>query len=99
MAETRLGIDDLIWPTFVHEGPEDRAEVGTFPGVYRLSVPRLVDEVGEAAALGIPMVAVFPVTGSALKTPDGEEVPMVVWAGRWRRRCCFPGRDPRTPRG
>ena len=74
MAETRLGIDDLIWPTFVHEGPEDRAEVGTFPGVYRLSVPRLVDEVGEAAALGIPMVAVFPVTDPALKTPDGEEV-------------------------
>ena len=73
IAETRLGIDDLIWPAFVHEGPEDRAEVGSFPGVYRLTVPRLVDEVGEAAALGIPLVAVFPVTDPALKTPDGEE--------------------------
>ena len=73
MAETRLGVDDLIWPTFVHEGPEERAEVGSFPGVYRLTISRLVDEVGEAAALGIPMVAVFPVTDPALKTPDGEE--------------------------
>ena len=73
MAETRLGADDLIWPAFVHDAPEDRAEIGSFPGVYRLSVPRLVDEVGEAAALGIPMVAVFPVTDPALKTPDGDE--------------------------
>ena len=73
MAETRLGVDDLIWPTFVHEGPEERAEVGSFPGVYRLTISRLVDEVSEAAALGIPMVAVFPVTDPALKTPDGEE--------------------------
>ena len=73
VAETRLGVDDLIWPTFVHEGPGDRAAVGSFPGVYRLSIPRLVDEVGQAAALGIPLVAVFPVTDPALKTPDGEE--------------------------
>ena len=73
MAETRLEADDLIWPAFVHDAPEDRAEIGSFPGVYRLSVPRLVDEVGEAAALGIPMVAVFPVTDQALKTPDGDE--------------------------
>ena len=73
VAETRLGIDDLIWPAFVHDGPEERVEVGSFPGVYRLTVPRLVDEVGEAAALGIPMVAVFPVTDPALKTPDGDE--------------------------
>ena len=73
VAETRLGIDDLIWPIFVHDGPEERVEVGSFPGVYRLTVPRLVDEVGEAEALGIPMVAVFPVTDPALKTPDGDE--------------------------
>ena len=73
MAETRLAVDDLIWPVFVHEGRGDRAAIGSFPGVWRLSIPRLVDEVGEAAALGIPLVAVFPVTDPALKTPDGEE--------------------------
>ena len=73
VAETRLGVDDLIWPTFVHDGATDRAPVGTFPGVYRLSIDRLVDEVGEAANLGIPLVAIFPVTEPALKTDDGAE--------------------------
>ena len=73
VAENRLGVDDLIWPSFVSDGAEDRAAVGSFPGVYRLSIDRLVEEIGEAAGLGIPLVAIFPVTDPALKTADGAE--------------------------
>ena len=73
VAETALSVNDLIWPTFVHDSKRARTPIDTFPGVYRLSIDRLVDEVGRAAELGIPLVAVFPVTDPKLKTPDGDE--------------------------
>jgi porphobilinogen synthase len=73
VAENQLGVGDLIWPVFVHDGPESRIEIETFPGVYRLSIPRLVDEVGHAAELGIPLVAIFPVIPTELKTGEAEE--------------------------
>lgn len=43
------------------------------PGVERLSIDRLIDRVEEATSVGIPAVALFPVTDPARKTPDGEE--------------------------
>jgi porphobilinogen synthase len=73
VAETRLSVDDLIWPTFVHDGREARLPVETFPGVWRLSVDALVDAVGEAHALGVPLVAIFPVVDPKLKGTDGAE--------------------------
>ena len=73
VAENQLGAGDLIWPVFVHDGPESRIEIETFPGVYRLSIPRLVDEVGRAVELGIPLVAIFPVIPIGLKTGEAEE--------------------------
>lgn len=72
VAETRLGVDDLIWPVFVHAGDADRVPVPSMPGVVRHSVDALVDAVGDAAALGIPMVAVFPFVDASLKDPDGS---------------------------
>ncbi len=73
IAETRLGVDDLIWPLFVHEGTNKRQPVLSMPGVERLTVDLLVDAVGEAYDLGIPAVALFPVTPQEKKSPDGEE--------------------------
>ncbi|MBM3570634.1 MAG: porphobilinogen synthase, partial [Alphaproteobacteria bacterium] len=73
VAENRLGAGDLIWPLFVHGGPEARTAVPSMPGVERLTVAALVDEVGKAVDLGIPVVALFPATDPALKTADGEE--------------------------
>ncbi|MDP6953925.1 MAG: porphobilinogen synthase [Alphaproteobacteria bacterium] len=72
VSETRLSVDDLIWPVFVHEldGP---APVPSMPGVERLSVAGLVEAAGEAAALGIPALAIFPVVDLALKTEEAEE--------------------------
>jgi porphobilinogen synthase len=73
ICENRLGVDDLIWPVFVHEGQNCREAVPSMPGVDRLSVDLLVEVVGEAKDLGIPAVAVFPATPPEKKTPEAEE--------------------------
>jgi porphobilinogen synthase len=73
VCEHRLSVDDLIWPVFVREGDGQREAVASMPGVERLSVDLLVDAVGGAVELGIPAVAIFPVTDPAKKTPDGDE--------------------------
>jgi porphobilinogen synthase len=73
VAEHRLDTADLIWPVFVLEGRERREPVTSMPGVERLSIDLLLIAVREAAALGIPAVALFPVTPEALKSADGAE--------------------------
>ena len=73
VAENRLTADDLIWPLFVHDGRTERHPVPSMPGVERLSVDLAVEAVGTAAGLGIPAVALFPVTDPAKKTPEAEE--------------------------
>ncbi len=73
VAENVLTIADLIWPVFVHEGSGERAPIPSMPDVHRLSIDLLVEAVGEAHELGIPAVAIFPVTPEDRKSPDGEE--------------------------
>jgi porphobilinogen synthase len=73
VAEGSLAVNDLIWPLFVHDGEKRRAAIASVPGVERLSVDLLVEAVAMAAQLGIPAVAVFPVSDPAKKTPDAEE--------------------------
>ena len=73
VAENVLTAADLIWPVFVHDERAARAPVPSMPGVDRLSVAALVDAAGEAQRLGIPLIAIFPATPQARKTPDGEE--------------------------
>jgi porphobilinogen synthase len=73
VSESRLSVDDLIWPLFVIEGGKQRQPVASMPGVERLSIALLVESVGRAVKLGIPAVALFPVTGPSRKTPDGDE--------------------------
>jgi porphobilinogen synthase len=73
MRENTLTVDDLICPLFVCEGRDQREPVGSMPGVDRLSIDLLVAHVRELAALGIPAVALFPVTPPALKSDDGRE--------------------------
>jgi len=73
VAETRLSIDDLIWPVFVVEGTGLRQEIASMPGVTRFSVDLLVEAVREAADLGIPAIAIFPSVEASLKTPDARE--------------------------
>ncbi|MCG8554731.1 MAG: porphobilinogen synthase [Proteobacteria bacterium] len=73
VREQRLDVADLIWPVFVREGEDVREAVGSMPGVERLSIGPLREAVGEAAALGIPAVALFPVIDPKLKSPEGDE--------------------------
>ena len=73
VAEVRLAVDDLIWPVFVHSGSEKRIDIPSLPGVQRLSVDQLVADTGEAAALGIPLIAIFPYVEPELKSHEGKE--------------------------
>ena len=73
VRENHLRVDDLIWPVFVHEGTNQRTPIASMPGVFRLSVDLLLQEVDEAVSLGIPAIAIFPATDPSLKTPGAEE--------------------------
>ncbi len=73
VAETNLGVSDLIWPVFVVDGKGVRDPVAPLPGVDRVSVDVLPDALGPAINLGIPGVAIFPYMDPALKTPGAEE--------------------------
>lgn len=72
VAENRLSVEDLIWPLFVREDSEKEAEIASMPGVRRHTVAEATEAVREAAALGIPAVALFPHVDDALKTPDAQ---------------------------
>ncbi len=71
--ESRLSVDDLIWPLFVREGVNVEEPVSAMPGVARRSVDRIVAAAEEAAGLGIPALCLFPYTDPALRTEGCEE--------------------------
>ncbi|PNE01546.1 delta-aminolevulinic acid dehydratase [Alcanivorax sp. MD8A] len=73
MREHTLTVDDLIYPVFVLEGSNQTEAVPSMPGVERMSIDLLVKEAEELARLGIPAMALFPVTPSDVKTLDGRE--------------------------
>lgn len=73
VREHQLMVDDLIWPLFVREGDNQREPIPSMPGVERLSTDQLVEAVGDAITLGIPAVALFPVTEPDKKTSTCEE--------------------------
>ena len=73
LAETELSVHDFLWPLFVTEGEDVEQPVDSMPGVQRHSIDRLIDKVGYAAELGIPVVALFPHVPSDKKTADCAE--------------------------
>ncbi|MFC3693901.1 porphobilinogen synthase [Chenggangzhangella methanolivorans] len=73
VRETTLSVDDLIWPIFVIDGAKRREPVASLPGVERMSVDEAARAVADAAALGIPAVALFPFTDPAARDPEGSE--------------------------
>lgn len=73
VQENTLTVGDLIWPVFVRDGEGVREPVASMPGVNRLSVDLVVEAAREAAALGIPVICLFPYTDPALKTVGCEE--------------------------
>jgi porphobilinogen synthase len=73
VRETRLSVDDLIYPVFVLDGANRRETIASMPGIERLSVDLLVAAAAEYVALGIPALALFPVIDPALKSLDAAE--------------------------
>ncbi len=73
MREHRLTCDDLIYPVFVLEGEGQREPVASMPGVERLSIDLLLGEAERALSLGIPAMALFPVTPLEAKSEDAHE--------------------------
>ena len=73
VRENVVTANDLIWPVFVREGEGQREAIPTMPGVERLSVDLLVEAAQEAASLGIPAIALFPVTPPEKKTDKAAE--------------------------
>ncbi len=72
MREHRLTPDDLVLPVFVHDRP-GRDAVASMPGVERLSIEALLEVAAEAVSLGLPALAVFPVTPPEAKSLDAAE--------------------------
>ena len=73
MRETQLSAADLIYPVFVLEGEGQREAVESMPGIERLSIDLLCDEAAQIHALGVPAIALFPVTPAEKKTEDARE--------------------------
>ena len=94
VAETKLSVDDLIWPVFVRPGTGETEEVASMPGAERVTLDRLPAHVEQAAELGIPVVALFPATPADLKDADGTEAVnpnnLICQAARLLKRE-FPG--------
>src|SRR6266478_1889009 len=77
VREASLSVQDLILPLFVRPGRGVRKEIASMPGNFQLSVDRLVDEVGEAAGLGVRAFILFGIpehkdaTGTSALADDG----------------------------
>ena len=73
VRENVLTVDDLILPVFVLDGENQREAVASMPGVERLSIDLLLKEAEQWVALGIPALALFPVTPAEKKSLDAAE--------------------------
>jgi porphobilinogen synthase len=73
VAEHTLTPADLIYPVFILDQAEGSEPVASMPGVSRLGQSALFEAAEQCLALGVPVLALFPVIDGRLKTPDGRE--------------------------
>lgn len=73
VAENVLSVGDLIWPIFIMEGSNTIMPVASMPGVVRVTLDKLEEHVAPAVKLGVPAVALFPMTPSEIKDAEGTE--------------------------
>jgi porphobilinogen synthase len=73
MRENRLSVDDLIYPMFVTEGTNQREPISSMPGMERFSLDLLLEQAEEIYKLGIPAIALFPVTPADKKSDNAAE--------------------------
>ncbi len=73
MAEHQLTVNDLIYPMFIIDGDNKRETIASMPGIERLTLDLLLEEARLLADLGIPAIAIFPVTAADKKSLEAEE--------------------------
>ncbi len=73
VRENRLTVDDLIYPVFVLDGEKQKQAVESMPGIERLSIDYLIKQAEQCLNLGIPAIALFPVTPVDKKSGDARE--------------------------
>jgi len=73
MRENVLTANDLIYPMFVLNEPTKREAISSMPGVERVGINELLKEAEQLVQLGVPAVALFPVTPQECKTEDASE--------------------------
>jgi porphobilinogen synthase len=73
VQETKLSVDDFIYPLFVMEGENHQEEITSMPGCYRRTLDLLLTEIAECYALGIKAIALFPVVPADKKDDRGTE--------------------------
>lgn len=73
MSENSLSASDLIYPMFVLEGKNRTESIPSMPGIERISIDLLIKEAETLVELGVPAVAIFPVTPIDLKTECASE--------------------------
>ncbi len=59
VRETRLSVDDFVYPLFIEDGENIEVEIPSMPGIYRYSLDRIEKELDEVVNLGIPAVLLF----------------------------------------
>lgn len=67
VSETKLGIENLIYPMFLQEGNGVKSEIKSLPGNYRWSEDLLLPEIEECLKLGIDKLVLFPVVDASKK--------------------------------
>ena len=73
VRETSLSTNDLILPLFLQAGKNEKSEIKSMPGIFRLSKDLILNEVKKAAKLGIPAIALFPVIEPNKKSDVAKE--------------------------
>ena len=73
VRETKLNIEDLIYPLFIVEGENIKKEISSLPDVYHLSLDMLEDEIKEIKSLGIEHVILFGIPHNNEKDSCGTE--------------------------
>ncbi len=73
MRENSVSTDDLIYPMFVIEGQNKKEIIPSMPGIERLTIDLLLEEADTLIQLGIPAIALFPVTDCNKKSKNAEE--------------------------
>ena len=72
VRQNNLTVNDLVYPIFVTEG-QNGTKIESMPGIERIPEKRILEEIEEIEAMGIPAVAIFPVISKEKKTALGEE--------------------------